>query len=1588
MGFSLGGLLLLVAVLLLVLFYTAPGRALVASIASEQVSKILGGTLEIGEIESLAPPNIVIRDIRLRDPQEREVLHLETLRVTADVWALLDSEVLVRAVVLEHPVVHLFRDETHGYSLIGAVTPIASDEAPPPPDDAPAAPWFIDVAEVRLEGGEVYTDDPDLAGLEVTDLDLVARMRMADALGIAVESLDFTVARGGEPIGGLESLTASALLDEGVGASTELHLALGDTRIDGTARLTLGDGDAPLLLDAQLEIDRFAPALLADFGLPELPPQVPSWVGASIDVRGALPSDLDATVDLRTPGGDVRVEAHMAGFDEIRATIRSDGLRLAEVSPELPPLAVTLGLRAEYRLVDDAPHVRAHLDYASIDDQPVPAFDLAAILRDDAVELEEFTQPRLGDGLSVSGRYAFDGNARVLLRIAGLDLAEESWLRAFAPDLAGRIDATIDATVDLPTEESGGTVVAVGEVRAEGVDVPGDIGVERLRLRFAANGDLLSPRATVSLVSRDLRLPGQVIRRVDLEVAGGPSRYTIDGGVVLPDDLSTDLDLAVVLDEQRFVVDGEVGLDYGGGTIAVDLDGVRVDPETGVRARGLVVRSEDIDLSASGEFRFDGPADLELDLTRFDLSMLDGRRIGPITLPNLPSGGIVSATVSFEGTPDRPVIDASVDVRDVGIEALALGNALFTDPPAPGEATAEDAEVVQGGPEIGSASLSVDLQYGDGRLASSGRADLGPLLQAEWQAEGTFSRRLGPAQAVERANWDISLSASSDDLSFIRTRVPAAPIEGGAMRLDVQASGTLDDPQIDATFTADDVSIVEREPIDVRLTAHAGEDDIGVDLDATDTAGVLVDLDAGADFGLGQLMGGDTDLTILDEATWHLYLRVPERDAETFGVSLGPLDDYPTRIAVAATIDSEAGAAPRGEIAASVTVALDEERDGISLCGADGLTTLTARANFAGGAPVVEVEGTLDGRTLVAVQVEPSIELPRWSAITDLGEIPEFAATIDIDRLDLAEVPVLCRDGSGHLSLDGTLEGILGAAPRVELRARGEQLAFQFSEALDLELEAHAEGGGAAVQLVARPENGGQATLDAALPIAWGGDLMVPEPGEGELSASLVIDDFATASLANYVPVFRRGRGRLDGRVDVVGPLDALVPTGELTLDDVTLALPGVDQRLSNTDGRIVVERDRVVLDHIRARDSHGSIGIGGTIALENLFPRTADIQLTLDEFPMRQAGTIMARLTSRATVTADVGESEVDVELTLREVAVELPEQLASAVQSLAENPDITIVDSLDAPFPPPADEVEGGGSEVAAAAASDSVVGEIADAVEVPEALPPPPFLVRVHVDATSPFFVRRSDFAIQLAADLLIEIDERGTRLNGEVDLRRGTLDLIGKTFELREGSIRFDGGSSLDPILELVAEHELSRYPGEVVRVSISGRLSRPDLRFTSTLPEADSQGEVVQLLVTGRIDDADASTSSQTRTAGEQAASILGGLTAGILSVAARSELGDNVPVIAVSTGDDLGEVGVRAGFVVDRLIPDFLEGIVTGAYVEGYIQSEVERGGEDSSNQWGAVGGFLLELYFPSGFLTSSSFQPPANWSFDVLWRP
>ena len=392
--------------------------------------------------------------------------------------------------------------------------------------------------------------------------------------------------------------------------------------------------------------------------------------------------------------------------------------------------------------------------------------------------------------------------------------------------------------------------------------------------------------------------------------------------------------------------------------------------------------------------------------------------------------------------------------------------------------------------------------------------------------------------------------------------------------------------------------------------------------------------------------------------------------------------------------------------------------------------------------------------------------------------------------------------------------------------------------------------------------------------------------------------------------------------------------------------------RLDDVDADLQIKPDRLVVRSLSMRDRDGRIDVKGSVGLSGAEPTELDLTLVAKQYPLRRAGVMLATFNGQATFTGDLRGDPRMLDLKLgKEVSLLLPEDLRyGGVQDLAQDPMVIYQGQP--------------GFDRSLSVEQALQAHRRGDPKEKPSA----PLIV--HVTSTRPFWVRRTDFSFQLGIDVEIHSQKRGTWLEGKVDVRRGFLAILGKSFDVQSGTIQFTGATPVDPTVDLSAKYRLPS--GYSVIIDVEGRVSDPELTFSSDAPEANTNAEVIALLLgTSRQGAGDDDADSQTR-------SVLAGLTAGLVGSLARRELGQYAPIIEVESGGTLETSGVRAGFALGDLIPEGWQNVLLGVYIEGLL----------AGSEQGPRGGFLLELLFPHHMSTTTTYEQPDNWSLDFLWQP
>ncbi|PXW79382.1 autotransporter secretion inner membrane protein TamB [Blastomonas natatoria] len=116
-------------------------------------------------------------------------------------------------------------------------------------------------------------------------------------------------------------------------------------------------------------------------------------------------------------------------------------------------------------------------------------------------------------------------------------------------------------------------------------------------------------------------------------------------------------------------------------------------------------------------------------------------------------------------------------------------------------------------------------------------------------------------------------------------------------------------------------------------------------------------------------------------------------------------------------------------------------------------------------------------------------------------------------------------------------------------------------------------------------------------------------------------------------------------------------------------------------------------------------------------------------------------------------------------------------------------------------------------------------------------------VKVVADNQIYVSGMGLDSEWSADIRVTGTTGNPRVTGGINLVRGTLGFAGRSFDLEEGRLRFNGGSATNPEINLRASGEA----GDVlVNIAVSGTGENPDIAFSSTpsLPQDEVMARIL------------------------------------------------------------------------------------------------------------------------------------------------
>lgn len=367
-----------------------------------------------------------------------------------------------------------------------------------------------------------------------------------------------------------------------------------------------------------------------------------------------------------------------------------------------------------------------------------------------------------------------------------------------------------------------------------------------------------------------------------------------------------------------------------------------------------------------------------------------------------------------------------------------------------------------------------------------------------------------------------------------------------------------------------------------------------------------------------------------------------------------------------------------------------------------------------------------------------------------------------------------------------------------------------------------------------------------------------------------------------------QGQARFD--LAVQGPPALGSVSGRITTDGATFAAPNLRLALTDLDTTLDLNGGALRIDAQSAVEGGGGVTASGTLNLTSL---SSDLQVALNSVGFADPRLFSTVLDGAISVTGPLtGGARIAGEINVGETLVTVP---SSGLTSIGEIPDITHV----------------------GAPAAVTRTRRRADVIPEPQASGASggaAYRLGIQINAPRRIFVRGRGIDAELGGGLEITGTTARVISAGQFDLVRGRLDILGKRFDLVEGSIQFQG--NLVPYIRFVTSSSTETGSAGIV---LDGPATTPDVSFIST-PDAPQDQVLAQLLFGRNIDEISAFQALQlanavAELAGRQGSDVIGNLREGF-----------GLDDFDVTTTDD-GEAAVRAGkYISDNIYTDVTTG--------------------------------------------------------------
>ena len=551
------------------------------------------------------------------------------------------------------------------------------------------------------------------------------------------------------------------------------------------------------------------------------------------------------------------------------------------------------------------------------------------------------------------------------------------------------------------------------------------------------------------------------------------------------------------------------------------------------------------------------------------------------------------------------------------------------------------------------------------------------------------------------------------------------------------------------------------------------------------------------------------------------------------------------------------------------------------------------------------------------------------------GDDPSSALKVNASNVDLAQLEQLLlqnRGLAGRLSANATISGST-KQPIVDGHVEIANGAFQDykfqSLVADVDYAARRFSVDAALQQSATEAITAKGSVPMSL-FSRGEAGHVAATSEDRVDLHVKSTALGLGFIQGFTTAVTNVQGTVQADVHLAGSGSDPHVEGFVDIKNGAFGVPAFGATYTGLDTRIDLTPDLVTIQQFQMRDENGAaMTVAGQLAVHERQVGSVDVNLQSENFEIIDNELGDLGIDSSLKITGELRRPRVEGNVRIASGRIEMDRVLQTfhSPYRVAALPPVVSAERS----------VEGAGSAEEATkqalakaetlAAPPKAAGE-RDAEPTAPAGAFDPVSLDVHVVIPDNLVLRGNDLRpggptraavgdmnITIGGDVYVRKAAGGpVTLTGVVNTVRGTYQFQGRRFELvRDGTLRFDGGAKINPILNVTARR-LIPNTGVEARVRITGTLDAPELKLesTPTLEESD----ILALIIFNRP--------VNELGTGERAslAATAGGIATGFIASPLGESIGRalDVDLFEITTTTDSGELG--AGITIGKQVGD------------------------------------------------------------------